>query len=64
MARSGSLRRRIVLSRAALSPRTNLLERALLGVILENYGPAPAAAVAGRRLYHDSVPHPTTYTSE
>jgi hypothetical protein len=46
-----------------LCPPVPTTQPAILGVILENYG-APAAAVAGRRLYHDSVPHPTTYTTE
>jgi hypothetical protein len=47
-----------------LCPPVPTTQPAILGVILERYGAEPAAAVAGRRLYHDSVPHPTTYTSE
>ena len=44
-------------------PPIPLYQPAILGAILENYG-TPEAAVAGRRLYHDSIPHPTTYTAE
>jgi len=44
-------------------PPIPLYQPAILGAILENYG-TPEAAVAGRHLYHDNIPHPTTYTAE
>jgi hypothetical protein len=46
-----------------LCPPVPTYQPAILGVLLETYG-APAAAVAGRLLHHDSVLHPTTFVSE